>query len=277
MASGWESARPSYNGPDHARDELVQGFESVLESGFGADLTIICGNEKLLYHCAIVCPRSKYFAAAAWGQFKVRSHGITDYGNCLQPQQESKTKTIDLSQESLPMVKRMMRYFYVLDYDDQEYNDNNWADPVAPTSPGVLSVFEINAQMYALADQFGVEGLKKVAASKFELRCKETMSSMHASHMNAMLRSVEAIYTSTPEGDTTLRATIARAVAFLPAGRQACMEILEFKSICSRYPDFMWDVLANRMNDGKNSWHRWSDTTTPDDREAASWGRNHLF
>lgn len=65
-------------------------------------MAIICNGTEMRYHSAIVCPRSTFFAAAVWGNFK-----------------EGETKTIMLQNEKVSMVRRMMGYFYILDYEDQ--------------------------------------------------------------------------------------------------------------------------------------------------------------
>ncbi|KAI4150144.1 MAG: hypothetical protein L6R39_002339 [Caloplaca ligustica] len=167
---------------DHACRELVQGFESVLQSGRGVDMTVICENQVLRYHSGIVCPRSTFFANAIWGTFK-----------------EGETKTVILK-EKLSMVRRMMRYFYVLDYDDQD--------------DGALSDLEVNAQMYAMADQFNANGLKNVAAAKFARRCDNIISSparKREAGLRALMSCATTVYTSTPDSDKMLRSRLARA------------------------------------------------------------------
>ncbi|KAL9013676.1 MAG: hypothetical protein Q9173_001642 [Seirophora scorigena] len=145
---------------DFAREELVRGFES-----------------------AIVCSRSAIFAAAIRGNF-----------------QGSESKRIHLRDEKLSMVRCMMRYFYVLDYEDEEEVEGS-------------TCMMVNAQMYSMADRYGIHGLKIVAMSKFSMDLHDRFidvkgwfrdepaqkSELEESELNVFLACVEIVFTSTPE------------------------------------------------------------------------------
>ncbi|KAL8782577.1 MAG: hypothetical protein Q9213_005255 [Squamulea squamosa] len=171
------------------------GFQRYWESGKGADMSVICRGETFRCHSAIICSRSSFFEAAFFGKFE-----------------EGLTKTINLSADSLPMVRRMLRYFYVLDYDNYEDGDNaidvtlsdgsdesvgasesEGASPAAQNDNDELSnlnmdgwpevckdrhtrylfrLFIIHLQMTKMADKYDITCLRDLAVTKFQSRCK---------------------------------------------------------------------------------------------------------
>lgn len=141
------------------------------------------------------------------------------------------------------MVTRMMQYFYILDYSDKD----NTSSATATTSATPLSVFEVNAQMYAMGDQFRVPGLKKVAAAKFDAHCWEAQGWNDIPGMQAILDSVQTVYTSTPEGDRTLRDSIASTVARYPTSRRTWLEA----------PESRGSVISSRTSCGMFWRRRW--------------------
>ncbi|KAL8960191.1 MAG: hypothetical protein Q9193_003059 [Seirophora villosa] len=189
---------------DVARKELVQGFKS-----------------------AIVCSRSAFFAAAIWGNF-----------------QEGESKRIHLHDEKLSMVRRMMRYFYVLDYEDGEEESD--------TSACMM----VNAQMYAMADRYGIHGLKILAMSKFSMDLHDRFidvegwfhdepdpkSELEESELNVLLACVEIVFTSTPDTDRRLREELTKFTVKL----QSVMTLSDkpiFKHICQRFPAFAFEII----------------------------------
>lgn len=61
---------------DIHKSSLVTGMEELFLSGKYSDTTIRCGSEEWKVHRSIICQRSRFFAAACDGDFKVSS---TDY------------------------------------------------------------------------------------------------------------------------------------------------------------------------------------------------------
>ncbi|KAI4121145.1 MAG: hypothetical protein LQ338_006537 [Usnochroma carphineum] len=236
---------------DHARHELVQGFgryrtltathqnlpplsntcrDSLLRSGRGADMTIICEGQTLRYHSAIVCPRSVFFATAIWGSFK-----------------EGQTKVVVIKEKSLPMVRCMMSYFYLLDYDDEEEAN--------------LSEVEVNAQMYAMADEFGILGLKKVAIAKFRKRCHEYAAlgwhpdtEAKPRHFKTMLNCVETVYTTTVDTDRILREILAKAIVEDIKSSPGLVALPEFKNTCLQFPEFAFKIIRTEFADAHAAW-----------------------
>lgn len=191
-------------------------------------MTIVCQDIELHCHSAIVCSRSAFFAAAVWGNF-----------------QEGESKRIHLHDEKLPMVRRMMRYFYVLDYEDEDEEEETTM---------------VNAQMYAMADRYGIHGLKILAMSKFSMGLHDRFhdrfidvedwfrdepdqkSELEESELNVLLACVEIVFTSTPDTDRRLREELTKFTVKL----QSVMTLTDkpiFKHICQRFPAFAFEII----------------------------------
>ena len=73
----WEQNLPRFfNMADIHRRGLIRSHSGILQSAKYSDLTVRCGSEEFKIHRAIVCPRSKFFAAACDGQFRVHDFSI---------------------------------------------------------------------------------------------------------------------------------------------------------------------------------------------------------
>ncbi len=194
-------------------------------------MKIVCGGESLEYHSAIVCQRALFFEAAFWGNFE-----------------EGQTKTIILDMEKLSMVRRMMRYCYLFDYNDHDET--------------AMSDVEVNARMYAIADRFGVPGLKKAAAAKFARCC---ILSQTPFGMEILLKCVETVYTSTPDTDNTLRESLATAIGHLLRKQQNLVETSQFKDTCLQFADFAYQMIKTGISSGSTLRYpdRWN--TSNDD------------
>ncbi|KAL8833854.1 MAG: hypothetical protein Q9176_007772 [Flavoplaca citrina] len=207
-------------GPDHAREALVQANERLLESGQGADLTIITKDGSKKYHSAIVCPRSSVLSAAYWGSFK-----------------ESLTKTIDLSEDNPLMVDNMMRYFYLLDYPGQE---------------GLEGSFKLHAQMYVMGDKFDVSDLRKIAARRVADSCESFGKEYHrhpeeqlaASYLKIFRDVVCLAYKSLPEMDFALSRPLAKTIAPWLAAYPHLLKNPDYQFCCIQFPLFGLDMQA---------------------------------
>jgi hypothetical protein len=61
----------------HHKD-MLNANKELLQSSKYSDLTIICGNREFNIHRSIVCPRSRFFAAACDGEFLVSLELVLD-------------------------------------------------------------------------------------------------------------------------------------------------------------------------------------------------------
>ncbi|EON61622.1 hypothetical protein W97_00837 [Coniosporium apollinis CBS 100218] len=84
---------------DKPREELMCSMRELFTDDTYSDLTITCGRDQHRVHKAIVCPRSKFFAAACNGVFK-----------------EARTAKIPLPHDDAQAVRLMVHYLYHLDY-----------------------------------------------------------------------------------------------------------------------------------------------------------------
>ncbi|KAL8797608.1 MAG: hypothetical protein Q9182_007181 [Xanthomendoza sp. 2 TL-2023] len=114
-----------------------------------------------------------------------------------EDKEEGVTKVVDLSADSLPLAVRMMKYFYVLDYEDPKDDDlaNDVTDHANHHSNNDVTdekkeqmddsvvgdgraqfgkdeaALRLHAQMYSMGDKYGVDCLRDYAAVKFNEVC----------------------------------------------------------------------------------------------------------
>ncbi|KAL8749390.1 MAG: hypothetical protein Q9184_006823 [Pyrenodesmia sp. 2 TL-2023] len=157
-----------------------------------------------------------------------------DYHELVQ----ANARTVNLQDEKLSMVRRMIDWFYLFSYNDK--------DEV------IMSDIEVNAQMYAMADQFGVPGLKKTAAMKFSQRCGPSAPGGDTSwdflwHTDSglviLLDCVDTVYTSTPETDHTLRKHLTEAIVKTLRSAPHLVKMPQFKEICLQSPDLAYGII----------------------------------
>ncbi|KAL9029265.1 MAG: hypothetical protein Q9180_007050 [Flavoplaca navasiana] len=199
-------------GPDHAREALIQANERLLGSGQGADLTIITKDGSKKYHSAIVCPRSSVLSAAYWGSF-----------------QEGVTKTIDLSADTPAFVDRMMCYFYLLDY------------------PGCKKLkLALHAGMYIMGDKFDIPDLRMIAIGKFTYVCEmlrtippERQPELYWSLFRDVL---PLAFNDLPESDQALRKPLAQTIAPCVIANPNMVNSGDYRSYCLEYPLFGLDM-----------------------------------
>ncbi|KAL8876834.1 MAG: hypothetical protein Q9198_005034 [Flavoplaca austrocitrina] len=199
-------------GPDHAREALIQANERLLESGQGADLTIITKDGSKNYHSAIVCPRSSVLSAAYWGSFK-----------------EGVTKTIDLSADTPAFVDKMMCYFYLLDYP---YCKN--------------LKLGLHAGMYIIGDKFDIPDLRMIAIGKFTCHC-EALGTIQPKRLlewyPGLFRDVLPLaFNHLPESDQALRKPLAQTIAPCIIANPTMVDSEDYRSYCLEYPLFGLDM-----------------------------------
>lgn len=132
----------------------------------------------------------------------------------------------------------MMRYFYVFDYEDK--NDSN-RDRFA-------SALNLHAQMYLLGDKYSVEGLKKMAAAKFERWCHDLSSNVNfdpKTYMGYLLDVVPLVYTNSQA--QALRHSLVKAIACYLNTSLSVLRNDGYKDLFFEYPEFAYDTLTASM------------------------------
>ncbi|KIX99569.1 uncharacterized protein Z520_05145 [Fonsecaea multimorphosa CBS 102226] len=101
----------------------------VYLSGAFSDLTITCATERFQVHKVVVCSQSSFFNTA-----------------CSKPWAESEHPTVDLAEDNVEIVKRMIEFCYRTDYADFE-----------------VEKFTRHAEVYAIAVKYDIAKLRKKA------------------------------------------------------------------------------------------------------------------
>ncbi|KAL8916846.1 MAG: hypothetical protein Q9172_006083 [Xanthocarpia lactea] len=204
-------------------------------------MTVVCKGETIPFHSAIVCPRSGFFEVAFYGGFKVGSITYSDSADApwltvVVTGQEGLTKTINLSEDSLPMVRRMMKYFYFLDYFEDEDDDQTSA---------TFSELELHVQMFSIGDKYDIICLKNMAAIKFRDCCEEhnvwDSVDKRKAAVKTLVSAVPAVYKNTPDDDVILRPPLVNTITERLNKDSALLH--ELKDMCLQYPKFSYDLM----------------------------------
>ncbi|KAL9608574.1 MAG: hypothetical protein Q9167_006607 [Letrouitia subvulpina] len=142
-------------------EELVKRNLELFESGKYSDFIVRCGSYEWKLHSQIVCPRSNFFDRCLYSDFKVAILPFLCLSFICYPKlckQESSTRVIDLKDENPELVHLMVKYFYALHYSIPDGSPLN----------EIVSPF-IHAEMYFMADKFGINALKAAALANFRL------------------------------------------------------------------------------------------------------------
>ncbi|EXJ70004.1 uncharacterized protein A1O5_07077 [Cladophialophora psammophila CBS 110553] len=103
----------------------------VYHSGAFTDLTITCAGENFKVHTVVVCTQSPFFNTA-----------------CSGPWKESQNTIVDLAEDDIEVVRRMIEFFYRADYTD--FKDEK---------------FTRHAQVFAIAIKYDIEMLSGQSTS----------------------------------------------------------------------------------------------------------------
>lgn len=103
----------------------------------------------------------------------------------------------------------MITYLYTLDYDDNSADGDSGINDEISEETGELSQessnstlfasLSLNTRVYAVAEKYGIQGLKDVAQLKFSTQLKRTCVEKE------LLSIIDEVYTSTPPKDRGLR------------------------------------------------------------------------
>lgn len=159
----------------------------------------------------------------------------------MTTEQEAVNKRIELPDDKPDMVHRMIRYFYLLDYQD-------FAAPPEMYDNQTM----VNAEMYALADKYDIKGLKKHAVRK--MRCALTLAvnqgpqSTFASKIAIL---IPIIYNTTPDEDRGLRDCI---TPFAFAFWKELSALDSFKDLMLATPGFVIDIVG-KVSSTHETWY----------------------
>lgn len=199
-------------------NELLEALKGLYQSGDYSDLTLSCGGKDYKLHKSIVCPRSDFFAAACRGHFK-----------------EAREGSISLPEDDARIVDLMIYYFYHLDYRVCMVSHGTECDRDLVGHKEVLGwELPIHVRAYAMAEKYGVVGLKAVALRKFEDAVKGV--SWHHSHF---VRAAREAYESTVETDRALRDVVLEEFK----ARPELLNVPEAQALLKEVPILAYDVL----------------------------------
>ena len=127
---------------------------SLLSTGEGSDVVILCANTTFRAHRAIICRRSEFFMTACFRQSHVSSLLLSP--SKAHAAQSQPLHTIDIRDEDHELVKRSLHYLYKLSYlyDSEEKQHVRDTDPI------------LHARMYAISVRLRIISLCRAAVYK---------------------------------------------------------------------------------------------------------------
>jgi hypothetical protein len=125
-------------------------------------------------------------------------------------------------------LDRLVQFLYNMDYDE-----------VMPLDAD-LSVLQLHARMFALADKYEISDLLSVAANKYSARC------LTAWEPSEFLSSIPDVYDGTPPSISTLRRHAYTAIRKnLPAMLNDETISNDYDHTVTEHPDFAKDLLQS--------------------------------
>lgn len=157
---------------------------------------------------------------------------------------------IDLSEDDLPTVRRMIRYCYTLDYSLQDKGEDDvwvWADDnIAAESvdPAPAVLLGLHRQMGSIAKKYGIDTLERVAQSR--LRCLSEVIAKHALWSRVpfagLVRMVPKLQGVTFEGSRTTYSYLVDTFVKRTVDDPSLLTDEGFKEVCGKYPSFASEV-----------------------------------
>ncbi|KAJ6134487.1 hypothetical protein N7523_000809, partial [Penicillium sp. IBT 18751x] len=160
----------------------------LLESGRYSDLTISCEGRKFAVHRAIVCSQSSVFDAAVKGGFK-----------------EAASSQIDLPDDELATIQRVVTFLYIRDYDDRGIPDIEDKRSVSCEEKDSHAVLWNNLGVFMAADKFDITPLKQLARTRL-------INWIHK-NANRLPFVVREIWVTLPPLETELQDAIIKAIS----------------------------------------------------------------
>ncbi|KAI8401963.1 hypothetical protein FOFC_17268, partial [Fusarium oxysporum] len=183
------------------------------ENGEFTDFEFTCEGCIIPVHRVIICSHSPVFHAACTGKLK-----------------EASTRSYSLDSHSLPMVRRMVEFFYTSDYTEESEEEDTGTD--------TIPILLIHAAMFTLADKYDIEDLKALSANKYsECLTKNP-------NVSNFLLSISEVYNSTPPSARGLRDhALAFAREKLPGFLSLSDAKQEFDEVTADSPEFIKELL----------------------------------
>ncbi|KAK1657059.1 hypothetical protein BDP55DRAFT_699224 [Colletotrichum godetiae] len=135
----------------------------------------------------------------------------------------------------------MIQYFYRLDYQQSLDFDNYSVLPDQPNNDTDLSSLFLHAKVYAMAEKYGIGGLKDLSVTKFRTAAKTKWDVID------FLDAAGEAYTSTIDTDRGLRNVILEV--FAEHGN--LLDRDEAKSLVKRLGSLAYDLIMHFHQEGK--------------------------
>ncbi|KAL8671233.1 MAG: hypothetical protein Q9168_004265 [Polycauliona sp. 1 TL-2023] len=159
--------------------------------------------------------------------------------------QEGETKTLDLPDDDIVFVRRMMKYFYTLDYDP---------------SPNSSSALALHAHMYILADKYNIDGLAKLATTNFahgrDAPIYDPSCSNPKTALGHLLDIVPLVYDNIGSGSLLRQQLVYSIAGYLNASGGA-MRDERYMELFKRYPDFGYESMRKGMEVAHGNMRGW--------------------
>ncbi|KAL8869361.1 MAG: hypothetical protein Q9174_004327, partial [Haloplaca sp. 1 TL-2023] len=109
-------------------------------------------------------------------------------------------RIITVAKEILPIVRLVLEYFYTLEYNEE-------------LDRRIASTLELHARMYTAGKKFGMDGLKRVGASRFDAQCGRLASDTTDTNtaLGILANAAGQVYRRTSGADNPLKTSLVRA------------------------------------------------------------------
>ncbi|KAL4779947.1 BTB/POZ protein [Aspergillus varians] len=199
------SSRAKQTASTAAPESLIHNtMKHLFLSGEFSDMAVTCQGFTFKVHQSILCTQSSFFKAAMGGNFK-----------------EGIAHTVDLPDDSLETVERVLSFLYFNDYNTEAHEmdlsahlkaleaaaDGSGTDANGADDPDAIIPTYNHIQVYLAADKYGIPALKDFAANRFLQWCTKNWYS--EDFVEAIDEAMEMI----PTHDTQIPAFIATVIA----------------------------------------------------------------
>lgn len=123
------------------------------------DITISGSDRTWKVHSVIVAPRCEFLKNACEGPFKVRRVDLWGYSSCPNNRQESQTRTVQMLYDDSVALDSLLEFLYTGSYTEM----NNTARGTNRTDIEWNEILKMHAEVFTLADKYGVVTLKELA------------------------------------------------------------------------------------------------------------------